>query len=386
VPTRDVEVGRRGIWRRGLAALVTALLVVSCAVSPTDGPPADDDAAAADTGDTGRTGDDLDEPDGSGRAPAADSDGAGGAGRGGEQAPTRELPTIEPPPLPATREELIDDVRALMDDALEEVGDVPLSVLVVDEHDREIVAHEPDRPLLPASTTKLVTAAAALLTLGANGRLPTSAETTGELRSDGVLTGDLLLIGSGDPVLVTDEYARWVYPARPATRLSELADAIVDAGVRRVEGDVVGISESFPGTRVPFGWPDEYFTSLDARYVDGLTVDAGLRTIVTFPEPEEDDTDTDTDADADADADADETRRAAARRRSDLPTTAPRRRTSPRWRTSSDRHGSSSTTLRIPGSTPSGSSSASSRTAAWRSSASPERPSVRPDRSPAGSP
>jgi serine-type D-Ala-D-Ala carboxypeptidase/endopeptidase (penicillin-binding protein 4) len=141
----------------------------------------------------------------------------------------------------------------------------------------------PDVPVLPASTTKIVTAAAALLTLGEDRSLLTRAEVTGPIEAGGVVTGDLLLVGGGDPALATDEYIRWIYPARPATRLSELADQIVGSGVRRITGDLVGVSEGFPGDRLPTGWPDEYFATLDARYIDGLTVDAGLRTIVTFP-------------------------------------------------------------------------------------------------------
>jgi serine-type D-Ala-D-Ala carboxypeptidase/endopeptidase (penicillin-binding protein 4) len=190
----------------------------------------------------------------------------------------------EPAPPPPTRAALVAELQTRVDAAVAQAGEATLTVLVVDEHGRELVAYQPDEPVLPASTTKIVTAAATLLTLGEDRSLVTRAEVTGPIESGGVVTGDLLLVGAGDPALATDEYIRWIYPARPATRLSELADQIVASGVRRVEGDLVGVSEGFPGDRLPTGWPDEYFATLDARYIDGLTVDAGLRTIVTFPE------------------------------------------------------------------------------------------------------
>jgi D-alanyl-D-alanine carboxypeptidase/D-alanyl-D-alanine-endopeptidase (penicillin-binding protein 4) len=106
-------------------------------------------------------------------------------------------------------------------------------------------------------------------------------------------------VGGGDPVLATPEYGTWVYPARPRTPIEELADRLVDAGLTRIDGDVLATAPGFSGPRVPDGWPDRYFASFDARYSDGLTVDAGLRTIVTYPEPDED-------GEADPDGEADD--------------------------------------------------------------------------------
>jgi serine-type D-Ala-D-Ala carboxypeptidase/endopeptidase (penicillin-binding protein 4) len=200
-------------------------------------------------------------------------------------------PPPAPPPPPASRDALITDASALVASAglAAEGGD--FSVLVLDEHGREVVAHRPDDPLLPASTLKIVTAAAVLSTFGSDARFGTRIEVTAPVDAAGVLDGELVLIGSGDPVLATAEYARWVYPDRPRTPLEELADAVVATGVREIRGDVVGVADGFDGPNVATGWPDRYFSSLDARYVDGLSVDAGLRTIVTYPELEDDDAD-----------------------------------------------------------------------------------------------
>lgn len=206
-----------------------------------------------------------------------------------------EPPPPPPPPPPASREALTARAQALLRDAREDADGGDFSLLVVDEHGREVVAHRPDDDLLPASTLKLVTAAAALSTFGPEASFRTRVEVTGPVDSDGVLHGDLVLVGSGDPVLATEEYGRWVYPARPRTPIEELARAVVDAGVREIRGDVVGVADRFDGPNVADGWPDRYFSSLDARYADGLSIDAGLRTLVSYPEPDPDDGDPDGD-------------------------------------------------------------------------------------------
>ncbi len=177
--------------------------------------------------------------------------------------------------------------QQLVAQAVQAAEDTTLGVLVTDEHGREIAAYQADDALLPASTLKIVTAAALLSTVGPEARFTTQVETTAPIDGDGVLRGDLVLVGSGDPALATDEYGRWIYPARPRTPLASLADDLVAHGLTRLEGDVIGTAPGFVGPRRAEGWPDRYFSSFDARYASGLTVDAGLETILTYPEPDE---------------------------------------------------------------------------------------------------
>ncbi|TVR37626.1 MAG: D-alanyl-D-alanine carboxypeptidase/D-alanyl-D-alanine-endopeptidase [Nitriliruptor sp.] len=243
---------------------------------------------------------DVDEPDddadgGSDEPSQADSD--------VEVAPD---PPVEFPPPPDGRDELTARTQELVDTAVVAADDATLGVMIIDEHGRTIAAHRADESLLPASTMKVVTAAAILTTLGPDGRLRTSVDATAPIDADGVLRGDLHLLGGGDPALVTDEYTRWVYPARPATPLAALADDLVAAGLRQVDGEVIGLAPGFTGPTRAEGWPDRYFSSFDARYASGLTVDAGLRTILTYPEPEPDDEDADDADDADDAASDDE--------------------------------------------------------------------------------
>ncbi len=243
--------------------------------------------------------------DGSGAAAPADSD---EPAQPGAHAATEQLPPSppapDPPPMPASRPRVQAQAEALLADLLDRRAGEQVAVLVVDEHGREVVSHDADVAVLPASTLKTVTAAAALVTFGPQARFTTRVDATAPIDPDGVIRGDLLLVGTGDPVLATPEYGRWIYPARPRTPFEDLAAQLAASGVRRVEGDVIGMVERFDGPRVAEGWPDRYFSAFDARFADGLAVDAGVRTIVTYPEPE-DDEDAQAEAGGDEDGDPD---------------------------------------------------------------------------------
>lgn len=88
-----------------------------------------------------------------------------------------------------------------------------------------LAAHLPDHPRTPASTLKLVTTFVALQGLTPAFRWRTEVHALGPV-VDGVLEGDLLLRGYGDPYLVSEEF--W-----------KLTQAIRQRGLRRINGDLV---------------------------------------------------------------------------------------------------------------------------------------------------
>lgn len=105
---------------------------------------------------------------------------------------------------------------------------------------REVFGWQPDAALVPASTTKVVTAAAALDALTPSYTFRTEVFTTGEV-VDGVLQGDLYIRGMGDPTLAAERLWRL------------LRDVRVD-GIERVEGNLI-LDDSFfdEGPLIP-GW------------------------------------------------------------------------------------------------------------------------------------
>lgn len=94
----------------------------------------------------------------------------------------------------------------------------------------------PDRPLIPASVNKLFTTSTALSLFGPDARIDTSALTRRDLDRHGVLHGNLYLHGGGDPTL-------------SGPRLDDLADALVDAGLTAIKGNVLGDESLFDSLR-----------------------------------------------------------------------------------------------------------------------------------------
>src|ERR1044071_4016733 len=66
---------------------------------------------------------------------------------------------------------------------------------------RALFAFNTDKMFTPASNTKLFTTAAALALIGPDYKFRTTVETSGSLDKYGRLTGDLVLVGRGDPNL-----------------------------------------------------------------------------------------------------------------------------------------------------------------------------------------
>lgn len=153
-----------------------------------------------------------------------------------------------------------------------------LGIALRDIHGRDIFDLRAHEPLLPASTQKLITAAAALRVLGPEHRFETIVRA--EIGPGGVVAGDLYLVGGGDPTLTTENYRMFVFPSRPATALEDLADRIVAAGVTRIVGGVVGDGSRFVGPTMPEGWKQEYVDDQDASQITALTVNAGIDLVV----------------------------------------------------------------------------------------------------------
>ncbi len=118
--------------------------------------------------------------------------------------------------------------------------------------------------LVPASNVKLITTGLALCQLGADFRFETSIAYTGGIK-DGVLKGDVYIIGGGDPTTganvpivsqVTNTFAKW-------------KQFLADAGIRTIEGRVIGDPRFFSGTTSEnLGWT---YDDLGTNYGAGST-------------------------------------------------------------------------------------------------------------------
>ena len=103
--------------------------------------------------------------------------------------------------------------------------------------------------LAPASTQKIVTSAAAFEILGHDYRYKTELAYDGVIRKD-VLLGRLLIFGSGDPTLGSIRYSS----TKHTELLREWAEAVNKIGVKRIEGWIVSVNNSFSTHGIPDGW------------------------------------------------------------------------------------------------------------------------------------
>lgn len=137
-------------------------------------------------------------------------------------------------------------------------------------------AHRGDDPQVPASAAKLLTAVAALTALGGDHRHVTTVTTPAPPAADGVVAGDLHLIGGGDPLLAVAEYAGRYRRPQLFSDLRALADAVVAAGVTRVDGAVVGDESRYDATRYHPAWPPRFATQDQTGPLSALSVNDGF--------------------------------------------------------------------------------------------------------------
>jgi|AFSR01.1.fsa_nt_gi D-alanyl-D-alanine carboxypeptidase, serine-type, PBP4 family len=127
-----------------------------------------------------------------------------------------------------------------------------LGIRVEDAETGEVLADVAgEKRFLPASNMKLVTTAAALDVLGPDFRVRTSVYVPPP-DAKGVVTGDLILVGRGDPT-ISNRYNADKKDTR-LTPLEQLADQVAAAGIKEITGDVVGDESYFRAAPLGDGW------------------------------------------------------------------------------------------------------------------------------------
>jgi len=124
-----------------------------------------------------------------------------------------------------------------------------------------LYARNAQKLMMPASNMKIVTLAAAAERLGWDYTYETQLFGAGPI-DDGVLDGDLLVVGSGDPSLgVADGVSARVF--------DDWAERLETLGVRAIRGRVIGDDNTFDDEELGFGWswddlPDDYAAGVSA--------------------------------------------------------------------------------------------------------------------------
>lgn len=135
--------------------------------------------------------------------------------------------------------------------------------------------------LRPASNMKLYTVATALDRLSPDFRFTTSVYAGSRPDSSGSVKGDLTIYGRGDPSIAARFNNGDYFKA-----IDDLAVRIVSAGVKRVEGDLIGDESYFIGPRYGSGWEWEDLTWYYGAEVTPLTVNDNALDLFIKPGPE----------------------------------------------------------------------------------------------------
>jgi len=156
-----------------------------------------------------------------------------------------------PDPRLATR------LKAVMADSRVQRADSGVTVLDAG-NGAVLYSRAASRALMPASNTKIVTAAAAMHNLGAGYRFRTEVYRRAKV-VDGSVQGNLYLKGYGDPTTRQSDFRA-------------LAEQVRAAGVRRFTGDLVVDATFFDAVRYNPGWSTGYADDYYAAETSGLTV------------------------------------------------------------------------------------------------------------------
>lgn len=140
---------------------------------------------------------------------------------------------------------------------------IPSIMVMSADYGDTIFSHNSDVLVRPASNQKLLTAAAALRLLGTEYNFRTVLYRRGEV-SGGVLHGDLIIKGFGDPLLRIGD-------------LEKMISSLKMFGIGEVTGDIIIDDTFFDRVLWPTGWmwdddPREYVPNISALSVNGNVV------------------------------------------------------------------------------------------------------------------
>ena len=143
--------------------------------------------------------------------------------------------------------------------------DSEFAVLAMKVNGDTVAAWNPHTRMLPASNMKLITTGATMHALGPDYKFTTRIACTGEI-VDGVLKGDLYIIGGGDPTIASKDSI-----AIPRFFLfSKWKKMVEDAGIKKIEGRVVGDGRYFDGMLEKDSWAYHDIGCIDGCGSDGL--------------------------------------------------------------------------------------------------------------------
>jgi serine-type D-Ala-D-Ala carboxypeptidase/endopeptidase (penicillin-binding protein 4) len=183
-------------------------------------------------------------------------------------------PVVMAAPTPAINTRLQGDLERMIESPGWRGDRWSVLVVSLDKGDT-LFNHGGDESLMPASNLKLFTTAAALYFLGPQFRYNTFLLSDGKIEN-GVLAGDLVVYGTGDPSF-SSRFGRrdGIWHA--------FADTLLALGVREVRGQVIGDGSYFGGSGSGTGWQEDYINASYAAPSSALSYAENIATLQIKP-------------------------------------------------------------------------------------------------------
>ena len=183
--------------------------------------------------------------------------------------------TVHPPSSRAELRHLVDSLTTQP-----EFRNAQWGVLIVNPRTGDtLYSKNAGKLFMPASNMKIITGAVALTLLGPDYTYKTTFLTNGEVHS-GLLDGDLLVIGRGDPT-VSDRMR-----VLATTVMDALADSVRAHGIRQIGGSIARVGNAFPDSIYGYGWEWDDLGEYYGAGVDELIFNEGMAPTTLRPPPD----------------------------------------------------------------------------------------------------
>lgn len=188
----------------------------------------------------------------------------------------RPRTTVSPTPAPSPKttttpsgQSLADlqaKIRAILQRQPLQRGQIGVKIVSLDSG-KVMFEENAEKYFMPASNMKNFTVAAAMTRLSPEHRFITSVYAAAKPDDSGLVKGDLVIYGRGDPSIAASFNNGDYYKGMDA-----LADKIVQAGVKRIEGGLVGDESYFTSEPIPYTWEWDDLQWYYGAEVSALTV------------------------------------------------------------------------------------------------------------------
>lgn len=148
------------------------------------------------------------------------------------------------------------------------LSNASFSILAIDlQTGNTIVELNSTTSLVPASVQKILVSAAALESMGPDYRFKTLLEYDGFYGDNGIVKGNLYLRGEGDPAFASSHFEEYYGDV-----FKQFSEALHNAGITEIDGNVVGDASVFGERRIPGTWVWEDIGNYYGATATGLNI------------------------------------------------------------------------------------------------------------------